>query len=89
MNQHQTEKGLAIIRNAVETEKGITHSLKQLPQTGKKRNVFIKNYNRRPLNKRKRKQVMALVAFKIMMSAVTHATILSTPIPRYIKGGEL
>lgn len=77
------DKKLAIMQLTVQTAANITNTLKDMPHTGKKgRNVFVKAYNRRPQNKKKRAMVMIRVALSACFGVASLYRIIKTPIPR-------
>ena len=77
------EKRIAIIENVFATVEGITSALKDMPRTGKQgRNIFIKTYNRKPGNKRKRAIVVARTALAAAFGAMHALAIVSTPTPK-------
>lgn len=64
-------KRLEILLTVIDAADSICKQLKQIPRTDKKRrNIFIKSYNRRPNNKRKR----AASYIGIMMTSIISAT---------------
>ena len=81
------DKKVAIIENIVHAASKNIELLKELPKTGKMRNIFIKSYNRRPQSKKKRGLVLMKIATNSYFSAIRQAVIISQPIPKYKKGG--
>lgn len=79
-------KQLEIAQQVMNTATVITDLAKQLPKTGKRRNIFIKTYNRRPQNKKKRGAIIAQMALTSVMGAMQVARIASQPIPKFAKG---
>jgi hypothetical protein len=81
-------KQLEIFQNTIHTANNVSDALKQMPKTGKRgRNIFLKSYNRRPMNKKKRAQAMFNVAWHVYFGAIQNAIIISTPMLKYPKGG--
>lgn len=77
------EKSLAIAARAMSAAETITDVLKGMPKTGKQgRNIFIKTYNRRPGNKRKRALILARAGIHSMFASLEIARIISMPIPK-------
>jgi len=85
--EQKYSKAIAIAESVTETATGIVRELKKLPKGKHKRNVFIKTYNRRPGNKRKRAIVMMNSSMSAMMGAMQVAMIMQTPIPKLKPGG--
>jgi hypothetical protein len=84
------EKQLTLAYSVLKTAGSLVELVKKLPITGKvKRNVFIKSYNRRPMNKQKRRLVLSQMAFSAFMGAIDIASIQSKPIPKFKAGGIL
>lgn len=87
MNEAIQQKRLAIFESVVNTATAVSGFAKQLPNTGKRRNIFVKSYNRRPNNKRKRALLLAQIAWSAHMGAVQIAIVASQPILKYVKEG--
>lgn len=64
------------------TAEAVAKHLKDMPKTGKRRNIFIKTYNRRPQSRKKANNVLALVSMTQMMGAAQLMSIMSQPIPK-------
>lgn len=83
------EKKLAMFEVVSHTANGITTIFKTMPRTGKKRrNIFVKSYNRRPQNKKKRALIMAQAAMTAVLGAMQLHAVMVRPIQRYQKGIE-
>lgn len=82
-------KHLAIAEAVLNTAQATLKIASQFPNTGKHRNVFIKNYNRRPRNKQKRAVICAQMGLSAFMGAMQIATIQSQPIPKFKPGGNI
>ncbi len=75
------EKRVQIFNAIIYAAESISLIYKDYPVTGKKkRNVFIKKYNRRPMNKRKRNLIFAKAAMQQAISAMQISKIIQQPI---------
>lgn len=78
-------KRLEVLLTVIDAADSICKQLKQLPRTGKKRrNIFIKSYNRRPNNKRKRAAGYMGIMMTSIISAMQVKQILQQPIRKTI-----
>ncbi len=89
---HGTPETQALLKR-IEIAQAVMHGAtsvadyaKQLPKGEHHKNVFVKTYNRRPMNKGKRAKAMMGMAMSCAISAMRVATIMQQPIPRFIKG---
>lgn len=72
-----------ILEVVAHTTEALRAAMKTIPDTGKyRRNVFIKNYNRRPQNKYKSAKGFAAILIIGAMGASKILQIISQPIPR-------
>lgn len=81
------DKRYAILNSVLNTASVLKTISAELPKTGKKRNIFIKNYNRRPMNKQKRAKCLSNMAIVSCMGAAQISTIISQPVPKFEVGG--
>lgn len=89
MNEdYKTQRAIEIAETATHTASSIAKSLRQLPKTGKRRNIFSKTYNRRPMKKIKTAAVMLNTAFAAFMGAAQISRIIETPIPKFPQGAR-
>ena len=80
-------KALELVKSIQVTASSVVNIARQLPKTGKKhRNIFIKVYNRKPGNKKKRAAGMLNMAISSVMGAASIARIVSQPMPKYPRG---
>lgn len=87
-NSTKIEKQLAIIEAVMHTANMVIDQVKKLPKGKHRKNVFIKSYNRRPGNKRKRARIISGIAMSQYMGAAQIIRIASTPTPKYKSGGK-
>lgn len=80
------EKSAAIAQTVIETAGIVTNQLKNLPVPKRKRNVFVKSYSRRPMNRNKTASTILQISCTLQMSAFHMAIIQATPIPKYKPG---
>lgn len=80
------QKSAAIAQTIIETADIITHQLKNLPVPKRKKNVFVKSYSRRPMNRNKTAHTLLGISCTLQVSAFHMAIIQSTPIPKYKPG---
>lgn len=83
--KHKKEKSLAINEIIVNLAKTVVNITKTLPKDGK-RNPFVKSYNRRPRNKKKRLLATAQVAINTRLAQSQAYIVASQPIPKFQKG---
>jgi len=76
----------ALFENTVELAKAISSMMRQLPKVKARRNVFIKTYHRRPMNKGKKAKVMCQIDTQVVYTSIQNRMILSQPIPKFAKG---
>jgi len=81
-------KALEIVVNTINIGKAIAAIAKQFPKGKHRKNVFIKEYNRRPRNKAKRASLIRQAAITAAICSIQNRVILSQPIPSYIKGSN-
>ncbi len=74
-----------IVQAILDTATSVMLETKELPNTSKRRNIFRKQYNRRPMNKQKRAKAVSLMVLSGVLGSVQIAKILSQPIPKYDK----
>ena len=85
--EYKLEKAKQIFAAVTHTAGQITEGVKELPRTGKKRrNVFVKAYNRRPRNKQKRAQASFKIAMAAMIGAAQIYMVASQSIPKFKTG---
>lgn len=88
IDRDKLEKQKAIAISILQNAQTVISAIKEMPKTGKRgRNIFIKTYNRRPDNKRKRRKIIARVAISTAISAMQIRAIASTPRRRYQADG--
>ncbi len=81
------EKRLNIFYNALVCCNRIIELSKQLPK-GKRKNIFHKHYNRRPMVRLKSARVISLMQIELLSSALQMRIIQSQPIPKYKPGSS-
>ena len=73
-------KQIAIVESMINSVAIISAQIKRIPKTDKRmRNIFVKSYNRRPMNKQKRANAIACITIQSAISAAQISTIISTP----------
>lgn len=82
-----TLKQIEIAKTVMQGAKSIADYAKQLPKGKHDYNIFIKTYNRRPMNKGKRTKAMMGMAISSAISAMQACGIMQQPLPSFIKGG--
>lgn len=77
-------KAFEVVSCVTNTAHSISNEAAKLPKTKKHhRNVFIKQYNRRPMNKKKNAVGILNIALIAMSGIINIATIQSQPISKY------
>lgn len=87
--QQRMERSLAIAEAITSTARVISQHALNLPRTGKKRNVFIKSYNRRPNNKKRSAIIVAKMIATTYFGALDILKIQSMPIPKFKNGAPI
>src|SRR5436190_11654809 len=78
-----SDKHFMLAQTLINTALSVIDFVKMLPKTGKhKRNIFIKTYNRRPMNKKKRAVIMAQIAMATATGAINVAITMQHPLPK-------
>lgn len=70
------------------TAASIQQAVKQLPASGKRRNIFLKSYNRRPNGKAKRAKIYLDILHLTLMGKARLQMIAAQLIPKYEIGGS-
>jgi len=86
------EKQMAIANAIIDAAMSVVSFAKdisKLTPTNKRRNVFVKSYNRRPANKKKRAVLTAQSAINVAMASDRIRAMLSQPQPKkeFLSGG--
>ena len=76
------EKALDIFSTITETASSITALAKELPRTGKRRNIFRKTHNRRPQNTNKIRTIALRMSLAAIISSSRLFDKISRPIPK-------
>lgn len=78
----QNSKQAKVLTTVLNTCSSVVNAMNSMPDTSKKRNIFIKSYNRRPQNKKKRRMAIFEVAMSSYIGATQIAITASQPIPK-------
>jgi hypothetical protein len=84
--QQRMERQLAIAEAITSTARVLGEHALNLPRKGKKRNIFIKSYNRRPNSKKKSAVIVTKMIANIYFGALDVLRIQQTPIPKFKNG---
>ena len=77
---------MELILNMVNTTQSVAKALKTMPKNPTGRKLFIKQYNRRPMTKKRKAAAIMNSQLAMMNGVIHHSIISSTPIPNYKTG---